>query len=51
MSTGDGLPPHGTAEKKLGEIVSEVSEKASLLVREVMVIAKAEVTDMLSKVG
>jgi uncharacterized membrane protein YqjE len=31
-------------EKSLGEIVSEVSEKASLLVREEIELAKAEVT-------
>ena len=32
------------ADKSLGEIVSEVSEKASLLVREEIELAKAEVT-------
>ena len=32
------------ADKNLGEIVSEVSEKASLLVREEIELAKAEVT-------
>ncbi|CAN5232212.1 hypothetical protein BH20ACT20_BH20ACT20_07570 [soil metagenome] len=33
------------ADKSLGEIVQEVSEKASLLVREEIELAKAEVTD------
>jgi uncharacterized membrane protein YqjE len=47
--TGDGIPPDGNASKSLGEIVSEVSEKASLLVREEIELAKAEVTDKLSK--
>jgi hypothetical protein len=43
MSPGPGDP----AEKTLGEIVAEVSEKASLLVREEIELAKAE---MLAKV-
>ena len=42
MSTTNG------ADKNLGEIVSEVSEKASLLVRQEIDLAKAEVT---AKVG
>ena len=50
MST-DGLPPQDTGEKSLGEIVSDVSEKASQLVREEIELAKAEVTDKLSKLG
>jgi uncharacterized membrane protein YqjE len=49
--TTDGLPPNDSAEKSLGEIVSDVSEKASLLVREEIELAKAEVTDKLSKLG
>ncbi len=40
MSARDG----GGAEKSLGDIVVEVSEKASLLVREEIELAKAEVT-------
>ncbi len=36
--------PNG-ADKTLGEIVGDVSEKASLLVREEIELAKAEVTD------
>jgi H+/Cl- antiporter ClcA len=50
MST-DGLPPKDTGEKSLGEIVADVSEKASQLVREEIELAKAEVTDKLSKLG
>jgi Putative Actinobacterial Holin-X, holin superfamily III len=42
MST-NGQPPDG-ADKSLGDIVSEVTEKASLLVREEIELAKAEVT-------
>ena len=38
-------PPSGNgADKNLGEIVQEVSEKASLLVREEIELAKAEIT-------
>jgi H+/Cl- antiporter ClcA len=47
----DGLPPQNNADKSLGEIVAEVSEKASQLVREEVELAKAEVTDKLSKLG
>ena len=44
MTPGDGIPPRKSADKNLGEIVAEVSEKASLLVREEIELAKAEVT-------
>ena len=47
--TANGIPPDDNAGKSLGEIVAEVSEKASLLVREEIELAKAEVTDKLSK--
>jgi hypothetical protein len=45
--SGNGAPP--SADKNLGEIVSEVSEKASLLVRQEIDLAKAEVTSKVSK--
>ena len=45
--SGNGAPP--SADKNLGEIVGEVSEKASLLVRQEIELAKAEVTGKLSK--
>jgi uncharacterized membrane protein YqjE len=51
MSPGDGLPPKDTAEKSLGDIVTEVSEKATLLVREEIELAKAEVTQKVSSLG
>ena len=51
MSPGDGLPPKDTAEKTLGDIVSDVSDKASLLVREEIELAKAEVTDKITSLG
>ncbi len=39
------------ADKSLGEIVSEVSEKASLLVREEIELAKAEVLSKVKSLG
>lgn len=47
--TANGLPPEDSADKSLGEIVANVSEKASQLVREEIELAKAEVKDKLSK--
>ena len=49
--TGNGTSPKPSADKNLGEIVSEVSEKASLLVRQEIELAKAEVSDKVSKLG
>ena len=47
--SGNGTPPKQTADKQLGEIVAEVSEKASLLVRQEIELAKAEVSSKVSK--
>ena len=47
--SGNGAP--SGADKNLGEIVSEVSEKASLLIRQEIELAKAEITGKLSKLG
>jgi uncharacterized membrane protein YqjE len=47
--TTDGMPPQDSGEKSLGEIVADVSEKASQLVREEIELAKAEVKDKVSK--
>jgi H+/Cl- antiporter ClcA len=49
--TGNGTPPPKGADKNLGEIVSEVTEKASLLVRQEIDLAKAEVTDKAKKLA
>jgi uncharacterized membrane protein YqjE len=49
VSPGDGYNSPDTADKTLGEIVGDVSEKASLLVREEIELAKAEVTEKISK--
>jgi putative superfamily III holin-X len=51
MSPEDGLKPDETADKGLGEIVAEVSEKASLLIREEIELAKAEVQEKVSKLA
>jgi uncharacterized membrane protein YqjE len=47
--TTDGMPPQDTGEKSLGEIVADVSAKASQLVREEIELAKAEVKEKVSK--
>jgi uncharacterized membrane protein YqjE len=50
MTPDDGTKPQDTADKSLGEIVSDVSEKASLLVREEIELAKAEVRQKISSI-
>ncbi|MFL5883729.1 MAG: phage holin family protein [Thermoleophilaceae bacterium] len=45
------MKPPESAEKSLGEIVGEVSQKASLLVREEIELAKAEVTTKVTRIG
>jgi protein-S-isoprenylcysteine O-methyltransferase Ste14 len=47
----DGTPPPGSADKKLGEIVNDVSSKATLLVKEEIELAKAEITTKAKKLG
>jgi putative superfamily III holin-X len=49
--TSNGSPPPGSAEKPLGEIVSDVTSKAQLLVREEIELAKTEVTAKLTKLA
>jgi ABC-type protease/lipase transport system fused ATPase/permease subunit len=49
--TSNGSTPPGSAEKPLGEIVTEVTSKAQLLVREEIELAKAEVTQKVSKLA
>jgi len=44
-------PGQNGADKSLGEVVSEVSEKASLLVREEIELAKAEMADKAKKLA
>ena len=47
----DGPTPPHNAEKQLGEIVSDVTSKASLLVREEIELAKAEVSQKAKRLG
>ena len=47
--SGDGVPPGQDADKGLGEIVAEVSEKASLLVQQEIELAKAEISQKVTK--
>ena len=51
MASGNGTTPPGSAEKSLGEIVNEVSEKATLLVREEIELAKAEVQQKVTRIA
>jgi uncharacterized membrane protein YqjE len=51
MTPSDGQPPGGSADKSVGEIVSEVTEKASQLVREEIELAKAEVQEKVAKLA
>ena len=39
------MTDNGTAEKPLGEVVNDVSTKASLLIREEIELAKAEISE------
>lgn len=47
----DGTRPPSKADKQLGEIVSDVSSKASLLVKEEIELAKAEITTKAKRLG
>jgi hypothetical protein len=51
MTPGNGSRPPSEADKGLGDIVAEVSEKASLLVREEVELAKAEVSQKLTRLA
>jgi hypothetical protein len=51
VTAPDGGGRRPSAERPLGEIVADVSQKASLLVREEIALAKAEVSDKLGKLG
>ena len=46
----DDSRPSATAEKQLGEIVGEVTQKAQLLVREEIELARAEITQKVSRI-
>jgi uncharacterized membrane protein YqjE len=47
----DGVRRPASADKSVGDVVGEVSQKASLLVREEIELAKAEVTQKVKRLG
>jgi protein-S-isoprenylcysteine O-methyltransferase Ste14 len=47
----DGSRPPGSAEKQLGDIVGDVTSKASLLVKEEIELAKAEISQKVKRLG
>jgi protein-S-isoprenylcysteine O-methyltransferase Ste14 len=47
----DGVPPPGRADKQLGDIVGDVTAKATLLIKEEIELAKAEVSIKAKKLG
>ena len=47
----DGTPPPSNADKQLGEIVGDDTSKASLLVKEEIELAKAEISQKAKKLG
>jgi protein-S-isoprenylcysteine O-methyltransferase Ste14 len=47
----DGTPPPNSADKQLGDIVGDVTSKASLLVKEEIELAKAEISQKAKKLG
>jgi uncharacterized membrane protein YqjE len=51
MASGVEPRPPGGADKSLGEIVADITEKLQLLVREEVELAKAEVTSKVKKLG
>ncbi|HEX8053424.1 MAG TPA: phage holin family protein [Thermoleophilaceae bacterium] len=46
----NGVQPGGPADKQLGAIVADVTQKAQLLVREEIALAKAEITVKTTKI-
>jgi H+/Cl- antiporter ClcA len=51
MADGDGVRPPETAEKSLGDIVGDVTSKTTLLVQEEIALAKAEVSQKISRLA
>ena len=47
----NGVRPPGSADKQLGEIVADVTQKAQLLVREEIELAKTEITVKATRIG
>jgi uncharacterized membrane protein YqjE len=51
MTDGNGVKPPQDADKSLGEVVGDITAKMSLLVHEEVELAKAEVSDKVSKLA
>jgi len=51
MTTHPDATENGTAEKSLGDVVGDVSTKASLLVREEIELAKTEIAEKVSSLA
>jgi uncharacterized membrane protein YqjE len=51
MTDGNGVKAPESADKGLGDIVGDISGKASLLIQEEIELAKAEVTQKLTRLG
>lgn len=51
MADGDGVRPPDAADKSLGDIVRDVSEKSSLLVREEIQLAQTELRQKASRLA
>jgi hypothetical protein len=51
MANGVDPRPPGSAEKSLGEIVADITQKLQLLVREEIELAKTEVASKVKKLG
>ena len=51
MADGDGVRPPETAEKSLGDIVGDVTSRTTLLVQEEIALAKAEISQKISRLA
>jgi hypothetical protein len=51
VADGDGLKPPDTAEKSLGDIVGDVTSKTTLLVQQEIELAKAEVSQKVTRLA
>jgi uncharacterized membrane protein YqjE len=51
MTDGDGLKPPESAEKSLGDIVGDVTSKTTLLVQQEIELAKAEISQKVTRLA
>jgi uncharacterized membrane protein YqjE len=50
VADGSGTPPEGQDERSVGELVFDVAEKSSSLIREEIELAKTEISEKVSKI-